>query len=336
MATIKDIARETGLGFATISKYLNGGNVRSENKLLLDEAISRLGYTMNNTARALKTNKTRMVGIVIPELANLFMTTILTEVEDILRQNGYGVLVTDCRSNPELEKKSVEFLLSKQVDGIINIPISTDGSHLELAHRKGIPVVLVDRYLPIKNVDFIGVDNILAGELATNLLLDAKHKNIAIITGPENLSTAIDRVKGYENALERKGVAVNPNNIIRTDFTIESGYQSMKNLLSNNDDITAVFTTNYEITVGAIIAVNELSVELPSQLSVVGFDNIELSRVISPKLTIVAQPIMDIAIKTAQIMLKRLAGEEQTHSILLKPYIEYGGTIKSLGGKEHI
>ncbi len=330
MATIKDISRETGLGLATVSKYLNGGTVRPENKILLQKTIERLGYTMNNTARALKTNKTKMVGIVIPELSNLFMTTILTEVEDILRKNGYGVLVTDCRSNSELEHQSVEFLLSKQVDGIINVPVSSNAEHLLSARERGIPVVLVDRQLPIDYADFIGVDNILAGEMATELLLNANHKNIAIISGPENLSTAKDRVIGYKNALKKSNVKVFNENIINSDFTIESGYQSMKKLISTRQDITAVFTTNYEITVGAIIALNELSVKLPKQLSVVGFDNIELSRVINPKLTIVAQPITQIAITTATTMLARLQGEDGIKKTLLNPYVEKGRTIRKI------
>ncbi len=328
MATIKDISRETGLGLATVSKYLNGGNVRPENKILLQKTIERLGYTMNNTARALKTNKTHIIGIVIPELSNLFITTIITEVEDILRKSGYGVLVADCRSNPELEHQSVEFLLSKQVDGIINVPVGTSGDHLSSVKEKGLPVVLVDRRLPIDYADFVGVDNIYAGEMATELLLSANPKDIAIISGPENLSTAKDRVIGYKNALKKQKILIKTENIIHSDFTIESGYQNMKNLLKNPKDITAVFTTNYEITVGAIIALNELSIKIPKQLSVVGFDNIELSRVINPKLTIVAQPIKDIAIMTAKTMLARLSGDEDRKTILLNPYVENGKTIR--------
>ncbi len=330
MATIKDIARETGLGIATVSKYLNGGNVRAENRVLLDDAVKKLGYTMNNAARALKTSKTKMIGIVIPELSNLFITTILTEVEDILRRSGYGVLVTDCRSNVELERASVDFLLSRQVDGIINMPVGISKEHLVNAAQKGVPVVLVDRFIQGAEFDFIGVDNVLAGELATDLLVKAGHTGIAIISGAQNISTANDRVVGYKNSLKRHSIPLYEPNIVYSDFTIEGGYQSMKKLLQSNKSVTAVFTTNYEITVGAIIALNELGIKIPQELSMVGFDNIELSRVITPKLTIVAQPIMDIAVKTAEIMLTRLYGEGKAEKLLLKPYIEYGGTIKQL------
>ncbi len=327
MATIKDLAKYTGLGIATVSKYLNGGNLRAENKILLDEAVAKLGYTMNNTARALKTNRTHMVGIVIPELSNVFITGILTEVEDILRRNGYGVLVTDCRSDAGLEQQSVEFLLSKQVDGIINMPIGTDGSHLISALKKKIPVVLVDRFISMEGTDFVGVDNILAGALATDLLLSKGHRRIAIITGPRNLSTATERLQGYYNSHEINSIVPIDYNIVHAEFTIESGYRAMKDLLNNRADFTAIFATNYEITIGAIIALNEHGVNLPHELSIVGFDNIELSRVINPKLTVVAQPIMQIATKTAEVMLARLAGSPAGERVVLKPYIEHGKTV---------
>ena len=121
-ATIKDIANITGLGLATISSYLNGGNVREKNRIKIEEAIVELDYEVNEMARSLKTNKSKIIGVIIPELSNLFITEIISIIEDILRAHGYATLVCDCRTDPKIEKEVAEFLYRKRVDGLINMP----------------------------------------------------------------------------------------------------------------------------------------------------------------------------------------------------------------------
>lgn len=129
-ATMKDIARETGLGLATISSYFNGGNVREKNRIKIEAAIKELHYEVNEVARGLKTNATKAIGVVIPELNNVFCSEIITEMEDILRNHGYATIVCDCRTDEKLEKEAVDFLMRKRVDGLINMPVDITGSHL--------------------------------------------------------------------------------------------------------------------------------------------------------------------------------------------------------------
>ena len=121
-ATIKDIARETGLSLATISKYLNGGSLREKNRLLIEQAIQKLDYHVNEYARGLKSNKSRSIGVVIPELSNLFVTQIISVIEGVLQSQGYSIIICDCQTDPERECQAVQFLLDKRVDGIINMP----------------------------------------------------------------------------------------------------------------------------------------------------------------------------------------------------------------------
>ncbi len=328
MATMKDIARETGLGLATISKYLNGGNVRPQNKVLLDAAIEKYQFKINETARSLKTNKTKIIGIVIPDLSNTFITTIITEMDDFLRQHGYGVMVTDCRSDEKREKEAIDFMLSRQVDGLIHMPMGVSGTHLASVLARGLPMVLVDR--KIDGFNYVGVDNIHAGRLATEQLIAQGHKNIAIITGPTHLSTALERLNGYFDALKQADIPINKKYVLSADFTIECGYKRMKEMLSNQGDITAVVITNNEMTAGAMIAINELSVKVPNQLSIVGFDNILLSKAMNPKLTIVAQPVVDIALQTAKMLLNKIDNKQNLDSIILPPFLEQGGSVSSV------
>ncbi len=136
-ATVKDIARETGLGLATISKYLNGGNVRPKNKKLIDDAIKALHFVPNEFARSLRTRQSRTIGVLIPELSNAFITSIITTMEDLLRKQDYAVIVCDCRTDPQMEKEAVSFLMHKRVDGLINMPTDQTGAHLAPAGRQG-------------------------------------------------------------------------------------------------------------------------------------------------------------------------------------------------------
>lgn len=310
MATIKDVARETGLGIATISKYLNGGNVREKNRAAIEAAIDKLGFTINEFARGLKTSKSHTVGVVIPELSNLFITTIITVVEDILRKKGYGVIICDCRTDTEHEREAVRFLMAKHVDGIINMPVSKNGEHLALALETNIPVVLLDRMIPgLKGrVNAVLVDNIGASAMAVQSLFDSGHEDIGIILGPQEVFTSQQRLLGYSQVLIRNSLQPDNSRIIFSDYSVEGGYESMKRLLQH-PDMTAAFVTNYEMTLGAIIALNEAAIDIPGQISLVGFDNMQLSKVIRPGLTIVTQPLEEIGRNAADILLEKLSGD---------------------------
>lgn len=309
-ATIKDIAKKTGLGLATISKYLNGGNVLEVNKQAIEKAIIELDFHINEFARGLKTNKSKTIGVVIPELNNIFCTSIITIMEDILRQKGYGILVCDCRTDEKLETEATEFLVNKMVDGIISMPVSRDGKHLKLPISKNLPVVLIDRKVEGLSVDAVVVDNVSASEKAIEYLIDNGHKEIGIVCGPKDIFTSGQRLLGYTQAFIKKGILPAQSLISYGDYTVESGHRCLKELLNENPTLSAVFVTNYEMTLGAIIAINELGIKIPEQISLIGFDNLHLAQVIKPKLTIISQPLQEIAEHAAYLMLKRLSEEE--------------------------
>lgn len=311
--TIKDIANKTGLGLATISKYLNGGNVLEKNKIAIEEAIGELDYKVNEFARSLKTSKSKTIGVVIPELSNIFVTSIITVIEDILRKNGYSIIVADCRTDEVLEEEAINFMMSKRVDGIICMPVSMNGKSLKQAVDADIPIILIDRRLDNIYADVVMVDNITASDNAISYLVKKGHKEIGIVVGPKEIFTSQERLKGYKNALKRENIDVNQDNIIYSNYTVQGGYESLKELIETNKGMTAVFMTNYEMTLGAIIAINELGIKIPDDLSFIGFDNLQLSRVVVPKLTIVDQPLDEIGKNTADLMLIRL-GESDTNS----------------------
>lgn len=335
-ATMKDIARETGLGLATISKYLNGGNVRPENKVLIERAIKKLDYTVNEMARGLKSRRSMLIGVVIPELSNIFITTIITAIEDSLRHKGYSVVVCDCHSNRKLECEAVRFLLRKGIDGLVNMPSSEDGQHLLPAIEKGVPVVLVDRLVSglSGKVDAVLVDNAKASYDAVGHLLENGHRQIGIILGPREIFTSGERLSGYTQAMKAYGLPLQEKNIIYSDYTTQGGYESMRALLKRKD-VTAAFVTNYEMTLGAIIALNERNVKIPEEISLIGFDNMQLSQIVHPKLTVVTQPLEDMGAQISGLLLSRLPGGERKPALTLSlsTSLCLGDSVADLGKK---
>ena len=332
-ATLKDIAKETGLSTATISKYINGVKLKEKNSILIENAIKKLNYTVNEYARGLKSNKSKTIGVVIPELSNLFITQIITNMEKLLRTKGYSTIICDCHTDEKIEFEAVNFLLSKRVDGIINMPVDKKGEHLKLAIEKKIPIVLIDREIEeIKNVtESVLVDNMQATYNATEHLLLNGHTEIGVILGPKDIYTSKLRLKGYKKALENFKITYNSNNVEFSDYTVEGGYESFGKLLKKNNKITAIFTTNYEMTLGAIIAINEKGINIPNDLSFIGFDNLDLAKITQPKLTIVTQPLEQIGMYAAELMLRKINNfEDNSFYSNLPTEMIYGNSVKKI------
>jgi DNA-binding LacI/PurR family transcriptional regulator len=315
-ATIKDVARHTGLSIATISKYLNGGNVRDENRERIAAAVAALGYKVNGMARGLKTSRTMTVGVLIPSLENIFCTSIVSGVENALQAHGYGTIICDYRQDPAEERRKLAFLAERQVDGILMMPLTGCPDLLNQVTTSGIPVVLIDRPVPEAGCDTVLVDNLNAAYAAVEALLAEGHRRIGIIVGPEGIHTARERLGGYLRVLEDYGLESEPALIRRGAYTTEGGYHETQALLSMDNPPTALFVTNYEMTLGAVMAMNERGIRMPEDLSFVGFDNQELIRVLQPAPSIVAQPIGEIAARTAQLLLRRMAGDREDFPVL--------------------
>ena len=333
-ATMKDLARETGLGLATISKYFNGGTVREKNRVLIETAVKKLHYVPNEVARSLKTQQTRVIGVVIPELSNAFITSIISSMEDILRKHDYAVIVCDCRSDPKREKEAVEFLLHRRVDGLINMATDATGAHLKAALSAGIPVLLVDRLIDSLRgkVSAVVIDNIHASYQAVRKLTELGHRQIGLVLGSPNLYTTNQRLTGYLNALKETGITPSDEYIRYGDYTMDGGYQAVQSLLRLKKRPTALFVTNFEMTLGTMLALQHSGVRVPDDLSVIGFDKLELFGEIFPDLTLIRQPQLSIGRETANLMLDLLGNHDGiSHRIVtLSTELTEGKSVKML------
>lgn len=333
-ATMKDLSRETGLGLATISKYFNGGNVREKNRVLIEAAVKKMHYVPNEVARSLKTRHSRVIGVVIPELSNAFITSIISSMEDILRKHDYAVIVCDCRSDVKREKEAVEFLMHRRVDGLINMATDTSGAHLKAALSAGIPVLLIDRLIDSLRgrVSAVVIDNAHAASEAVQKLIDLGHRQIGLVLGSPALFTTNQRLNGYLDALRKAGITPSEEYIRYGDYTMDGGYQAVLDLLSLKQRPTALFVTNFEMTLGAMLALQRSGIRIPEDLSVIGFDKLELFGEIFPDLTLIRQPQLSIGREAAGLMLDLVGNSENvSHRIVtLSTELAEGRSVQAL------
>lgn len=331
-ATIRDIKNKTGLSLATISKYLNGGNVLPENRALIEDAIKELNYEVNEIARGLVKNKTRTVGILVYDIASFFSSNILHYLGKELRKNGYGMMICDSCNDENLEAENLKFLLSRKVDGIIILPVSVSANFLEPAKKSGIPVVLVDRAFQDEEFDCVCIDNRVAAYRAVDILIKNNHKKIAII-GTNATDTGIERLKGYREAMEQAKIEVRPEYVKIGRFSVEHGYEKMKELIAMEDRPTAVFMSNYETALGGVMAVNDSELSCPEDISLFGFDDLLISSIVRPSLWTVEQPIETLCSNAVKLLLGRVENGDSDDPVKLSfgARIQKGNSVRNLG-----
>ena len=326
MATYKDIKRQTGLSLSTISKYFNGGNVLEDNRAVIEEAARALDFRPNGFAQNLRSRRSQTVGVLLPVLNNEFHLTIIAGVEDALRPRGMSVIVA---SSSTADDGAVDRLLSRMVDGIIAIAPDHDTLALRSAAER-VPVVLVDWEHDNLDLDGVFLDNVAAGAMAAGHLLNHGHRRIAVVGGDPAISSMRLRLKGFQREVAREPGA--RAEVRLGPLTSEFGRRAAAQLLLLRPRPTAVFATNYELTVGSLIAINESGLRLGRDISLLAFDGVELSQVTVPKLTIIAQPTRAIASHAAALVFSRIKHPDRQdfHAELLEPELLIGGSVARL------
>ena len=291
MATIKDVARMAGVSMSTVSKYINGGTVRPENIAPIREAIAALDYRVNPFARGLKAQRNRSVGILLPDVSTPFFGSIIVAMDKTFRENGYHSIISCYGADHGLERDNLRFLLTNGIDGLIYIPEDlTAEEYHEITSSYSIPVVQVDRSIQGVNSDTVLVDNVQSAYKAVLTLAQKGHRRIALITGPKSVLTAKERQVGYLKALSDSGIPYDDGLFISGENDFATGYHGCETLLQLSSLPTAVFTTNYNITLGFITAARERGVQIPEQMDVFGFDCVDICTMLKPPIPVVHQP----------------------------------------------
>lgn len=328
--TLKDIAAKLNISVSTISRVVNNKKyVKPETRELVLNAINEMSYTPNLVARSLKVKSTKSIGVVIPDISESFFANVIRGIDDILRVDGYNILLCDTREESQKEEIYLKLLLEKQIDGIILATVGNNNKMLEKVFATGTPMIFIDNLPNLKNsYDSVITDNRKASYIAVEHLIKLGHKDIGIITGKLNETTGYERLSGYKKVLEDSKISINEKLITIGDFKEESGYENMKKLLNENKQMTAVYVASSKMTYGAIKAIKEKKLRIPQDIAFVGFDVHDNSGLISPSITSIIQPEEYIGKAAAELMIRRLQSAEDgfRQKIVLEPLIEINET----------
>ena len=298
-----------GVSPSTISKYMNGGNVREENVESIRRAIDALDYRVNPFARNLKMQRSRSIGVLLPDFTAPFFGNVITALDKVLRENGYHSLISCYSANHGLERDNLRFLISAGIDGLIYMPENLSAEEfIELTANCSVPTVQVDRCLQGLPGDTVLVDNSDAVYSAISDLAAQGHSRIAIITGPKAVFSAKERLVGYLRALSDLGILYDDQLVISGQNEFATGYHGFETLNRLDHRPTAVFTTNYNITMGFITAAREQGIRIPEDIAVFGFDCVDICTMMKPPLPVVHQPEHEIGQLAAHYLIERLEG----------------------------
>ncbi len=331
-ATIKDVAKLCGISIATVSKYINGGNVTKENRKNIENAIKQLDYRVNTFARGLKMNRSMTIGVLVDSVTNTFYTSIISVIEDCLHPKGYSSIICETKESEEIQEQKLEFLVNKGVDGILIFTTHISAELLNTYIQKGEHIVVIDSVVNGVDCDFIATDNISGAYQATEQFILKGHKRIAIITGEEKNFSAVERLKGYKRALEDYRIELDDGLVYQSSYNLNGGYNSFKNMVSDANNLpSAVLIANYFMTIGAVIAINEENINIPEDLSVICFDDLELSNVFKPRLSSISQQTDEMGKRAVELLLERLDGDiKESRIIRVAPKILITTSIKKM------
>lgn len=311
--TIQDVARIAGVSTATVSRTLHNPDVVSrQTRERVEKAVEETGYAGNAMARSLRRMETRMIVVLVPDIGNPFFSAILSGIESVATASGYNVLIGDTNNDPDKERTFASYVRGFQADGmlLLNGHLPSFGTGSARTGQQGLPpVVVVCERLPGEDFPTVRIDNVAAAAMATAHLVGIGHRRIAHITGPVGNILTDERLAGYENGLREAGLAPMPELVINGDFSIESGRRAVRHLMRAEDPPTAVFCANDEMAIGAIAELKACGRTVPADVSVVGFDDLQIAGCYDPPLTTVHQPRREIGETAMHMMLERLAND---------------------------
>jgi DNA-binding LacI/PurR family transcriptional regulator len=322
--TIAEIAARAGVSIPTVSRVLNGRpDVAPATRARIEQIIKESGYVRSSAAKALRKGSSGIIDLLVPDLDNQYVTEIVRGVEEALERTGLRLALSFTHNESHGERRWLDKIADRATDGAILVLAGGQSSRLNELRRRGIPFVVVDHRGELgPDVPSVGATNWAGGRMAVEYLLSLGHRRIAIITGPASLRCSLDRIAGYRAALEAAGIPIDPELIRPGDFRLHSGYTQTSALLALSNPPTAIFAGNDLQAMGAYKALYLRNMFVPERMSVIGFDDISLTTIVSPSLTSVRQPLFDMGRVATTMLLRLIAGEP-----LDSPRVELATTL---------
>jgi len=329
--TIKDIAKKTGVSYATVSRALNGrSGVKEDTRVLVLEEARKMGYQPNAIARGLVLRYTHTLALVIPDITNPFFPEIARGVEDAASLLGYSVFLCNTNWDEEKERLYIKTLQEKRVDGIILHPAYNVGE--DRFSDFNIPMVLLNKIPGVVDYSSIEVDNVRGGYLAAKHLIEAGYRKIAFIGGSESSPSNKEREEGYKLALSKYKIEIDDSLILKGGFKSKDGYDNMQRLINSGNIPDAVFGGNDIIALGVLHCVQENGLRVPEDIGIIGFDDIPYASLPQIQLTTIEQPKYQMGKYAIELLMKTLEDktDREIKRIILEPKLKIRKTTREV------
>lgn len=317
--TLKDVAKAAKVSISTASKAINNKTVvaRNTRKRVLNIA-KELGYRASFVPKSLRSRNSKAVGLILPNIVNPFFCDLANAVEDIALKEGYVVILGSTKDNIKRESLYFDIFAERWIDGIILAGgTGEDEKYIQYIQDQDIPIVFIDREIEEHFTNSIGIDNEMAMYEATKYLLELGHKKIGFISGPLRVKVFAKRLKGYQRALESYGLKFEQSLLEESDETASGGRIATRKLLKRNKDMTAILASNDMMAIGSLKELNEANLRVPGDISLMGFDNIPLTSIITPSLTTVSQPSYEMGVEAMKLLLEIIQGKKKAKSKII-------------------
>ncbi|SFZ92765.1 LacI family transcriptional regulator [Flaviramulus basaltis] len=320
--TLKVIAKTLGISTATVSKALKDyPDINKETKLKVQKLAKSLNYTPNSFAQSLRSNESKIIGLLVPDLVHYFFSSIINGVINEAEKHGYLVIVLQSNESYEDEIKQLKLLVDKNIDGILlslsDKTIKYD--HIQNIINNGMPVVLFDKISQLIDCSKVIIDDRKAAFNATEYLIKTGCKTIAHITGPLKPKTTIDRYMGYKMALEKYNIPFDKSLVYTSEnLSYEDGYHLTSNIINEHPKIDGIFAFIDPVAIGVLNGLKDMKIKVPKQVSVIGFSNWFMCKTTSPTLTTVNQPAYEIGVKAFELLLENLNDIREGKTITTK------------------
>lgn len=339
-ATIKDVAKMANVSITTVSLVLNNKphSIGKETVEKVKECAMICNYTPNPIAASMITKKTKTIGYIIPDIQNMFFSELAKNIEMEIVTKGYNLILSNSDDKFDRDIRSILSLANRHIDFLVITPSSESlrASNIEslknLLSSLEIPYIIVDRELDSYKCNMIVNDHEYGGYIATKHLINNGHRHIACISGPLEVSSALNRCNGYFRALKESNIEVNQDYLFEGDYYFESGYRLAKQIFLNKE-ITAIFATNDLMAYGVYQACRECNIKIPEDISIVGFDDLYFSKILEVPLTSVKQSITSLSEKICDFIFKTLNNESKKqafHKEVIQPTLTLRSSVKKL------
>lgn len=329
--TIYDVAREANVSMATVSRVVNGNpNVKPVTRKKVLEVIDRLGYRPNAVARGLASKKTTTVGVIIPDISNIFFAELARGIEDIATMYKYNIILSNSDQNKDKELHLLNTMLGKQVDGLVFMGGNITAEHVEEFEKSPVPIVLAGSIEESNKMPSVNIDYEEAVYDSIKEFIEKGHKNIAFVVGPlHEPKNTFKKLRGYQRALQDSGIPYNEELVVEGDYTYDSGIEAIEKLLEVADRPTAILVGSDEMALGVVHGAEDKGYKIPEDFEVITSDNTRLSLMVRPQLTTIVQPLYDIGAVAMRLLTKLMNKENVSEQIVVLPHrIEHRQSTK--------